>query len=441
MRTASASNALMRLLEKQGIVPSLAWGYVAVTLFMIGDGIEVGFLSPYLDSRGFSDSSVALLWSVYGIVVAVSCWLAGALAESWGPKRVMLTGLWIWVILEVAFLFAISQENFTLMLVSFGIRGIGYPLFAYGFLVWVIMDTPDELMGKAVGWYWFSFTLGLGVISAYLAGALIPLVGPMAVLWTSLGFVLAGGLIAMFVLKGKAQEPVTLAGSLRGLVSSVTIVRRDHRIGYGGLLRIINTLSFYAFVAFLTTYMVRDVGFGLSEWQFIWGTMLLFNILANLASGYLADWLGRINVVIWGGCIGTMATILGMYYIPATFGAAFWPTMIIAVLYGIAVGMFVPLSAVVPLLASPRHRAAALAVLNLGAGLSQFFGPAIAALASTSAGAEGTVWVLAGISVVGVGLALTLRGGRRVDDEDFDAAPDAPAQDSVASRPARQPRV
>lgn len=400
----------MRILEKQGIIRPLAWGYAAVTLFMIGDGIEVGFLSPYLDSRGFEDSSVALLWGVYGIVVAVSCWLAGALAESWGPKRVMVTGLWIWVALEVVFLFALMQDNFTLMLVSFGVRGIGYPLFAYGFLVWVIMETPDQLMGKAVGWYWFSFTLGLGVISAYLAGALIPLVGPLAVLWSSLAFVIAGGLIATFVLKARKQEPVTLAGSLKGLLNSVTIVGKDHRIGYGGLLRIINTLSFYAFVAFLTTYMVRDVGFGLSEWQFIWGTMLLFNILANLASGYLADWLGRINVVIWGGCIGTMATILGMYYVPNTFGAAFWPTMIIAVLYGVAVGMFVPLSAVVPLLASAKHRAAALAVLNLGAGLSQFFGPAVAGLVSTSFGVEGTIWVLAVISFLGVGLALTLRG-------------------------------
>lgn len=66
-----------RLLRTQGISRPIAWGFVAVTIFMVGDGIEAGFLSPYLDELGFSNGDIALLFSVYGIVVAVAAWLSG----------------------------------------------------------------------------------------------------------------------------------------------------------------------------------------------------------------------------------------------------------------------------------------------------------------------------------------------------------------------------
>ncbi|MFC3273452.1 hypothetical protein ACFOE1_04010 [Agromyces mediolanus] len=82
--TAGTETRFGRLLRTQGIARPLAWGFVALTIFMIGDGIEAGFLSPYLDELGFEAGQVATLWAVYGIVVAVAAWLSGALAEAWG---------------------------------------------------------------------------------------------------------------------------------------------------------------------------------------------------------------------------------------------------------------------------------------------------------------------------------------------------------------------
>ncbi|WP_104088687.1 MFS transporter [Arthrobacter sp. GMC3] len=397
-----------RLLRRQGISRPIAWGFVALTIFMVGDGIEAGFLSPYLDSLGFSEGNVATLWATYGIVVALAAWLSGALAEAWGPKRVMMVGFVIWVVFELVFLlFGLMQENFTVMLVAFGIRGLGYPMFAYGFLVWVTIDTPEKVMGKAVGWYWFFSTLGLGVISSYFAGAVIPVIGPLATLWLSLAFVAIGGLMVLFLLRNPQTAAVTVRDSVRGVVNSVTIVKTNPRVGFGGIVRLINTLSFYAFVVFLTTYMVRDVGFSLAEWQFIWGTMLAANVAANLISGYLSDWLGRINVVAWAGGIGSFATVLALYYVPTIIGPEFGITITIAVVYGLALGMFVPLSAIVPLLA-PQNKAAAIAILNLGAGLSQFIGPVIAGLV-TPIGIEATVWIIASLYLVGFGLTFALR--------------------------------
>jgi len=38
-------------LERIGVFPPLVWGYVGLLLFMIGDGVEAGYLSKYLVDR------------------------------------------------------------------------------------------------------------------------------------------------------------------------------------------------------------------------------------------------------------------------------------------------------------------------------------------------------------------------------------------------------
>ena len=407
---------LTRLLDSQGIARPLAWGYVGLTLFMVGDGIEQGFLAPYLDHLAFSAVSIATLFSAYGVVVAISAWLAGALAQAWGPRRVILIGASLWVLLEVAFLVGVMHRNYPLMIATFAVRAIGYPFFAYGFLVWVTMDTPDDVMGKAVGWYWFANAMGLGVISAYFAGLVIPLVGALVTLWLTIAFVAAGGLIIATLVKSRTGgSRSTLANTVSGLMEGITIIKDKPRVGIGGIVRLINTISFYAFAVFLSVHMVNVIGFTLSQWQAIWGTMLAANVGANLLAGYVSDRVGRINVIAWGGGVGTALSVLAFYYVPEVVGPNVAAVMAIGIVYGLALGMYVPLSAVVPLLA-PRHKASAVAVLNLGAGLSNFGGPLLAGLVGPL-GIAPVVWILAGLYIVGVVLTFALKQpGVEADD-------------------------
>jgi MFS family permease len=157
-----ADNRREPWLMRIGLFPPLFWGFVGTLLFMIGDGVEAGYLSPYLQSRHISQSSIALLFTTYGFAAAFSAWLSGALADILGPKRVMWMGLGLWTVFEVLFLlFGIGPNDYLMMLVTYGIRGFAYPLFAYGFLIWVTAATPAKHLGAAVGWFWFAFTGGL----------------------------------------------------------------------------------------------------------------------------------------------------------------------------------------------------------------------------------------------------------------------------------------
>jgi len=141
--------------ERLGMHPQLALGYLGLLLFMIGDGVEAGFLSPLLMDLHFSPGAGRP--GLHGLRShrGVASWLSGALSDIFGPKKVMWAGLLIWIGFEMPFLsLGIAHANYSIILLSYGLRGFGYPLFAYGFLVWVAAVTPERYLGTAIGWFW-----------------------------------------------------------------------------------------------------------------------------------------------------------------------------------------------------------------------------------------------------------------------------------------------
>ncbi|WP_247615855.1 hypothetical protein [Streptomyces sp. MK37H] len=131
-------------LERLGIPKVLVWGFVGVLLFMIGDGVESGYLSPYLIDEGVAKDQVALLFTVYGVTASIAAWFSGALSD-----------------------------------------------------LWVTAVTPEHRLGSAVGWFWFAFTGGLPTLGSLFASLTIPWIGAYSTLWSSLALVVAGGLIAL----------------------------------------------------------------------------------------------------------------------------------------------------------------------------------------------------------------------------------------------------
>ncbi|MGI4859289.1 MAG: hypothetical protein ACRYHA_20670, partial [Janthinobacterium lividum] len=66
------------IFDRVGLPRSLAVGFLGLLLFMIGDGVEAGYLAPFLSSHGIPNSKIALLFTVYGLTVSISSWLSGA---------------------------------------------------------------------------------------------------------------------------------------------------------------------------------------------------------------------------------------------------------------------------------------------------------------------------------------------------------------------------
>jgi polyol permease family len=389
------------LLNKIGIPGQLGWGYLGILIFMTGNGIELGWLSPYLLDRGMTIEQSAFLFTSYGIIIAVSSWFSGVLAESLGPKRTMLIGLILYILGTIGFVgLGMENLNFVIMVITYAMRGFGYPLFAYSFLVWIVYTSSEERLGRAVGWFWFIFTGGLNVLGTYYSIWAIKHIGHINTLWSALFWVILGGLFAIVFNRATfpSHKRVDSGKNWQELLKGLTIVKKEPKVLLGGIVRTINTSAQFAFPIFLPTYLAMH-GFSTEEWLKIWGTIFTVNIVFNLIFGIVGDKLGWRNTIIWFGGIGCAISTLLFYYSPQISGDSFVIVLLSGVFWGATLSGYVPLSALVPSLVQ-NDKGAAIAILNLGAGLSVFVGPAIVGLFIGIAGNEGVVWILAGLYLI-----------------------------------------
>ncbi|WP_052365413.1 MFS transporter [Halotalea alkalilenta] len=379
-----------------GLPIILMWGYLAIAIFMTGDGIEQAFLSSYLIEIGFSQGDAAMVFTVYGLIVAIASWFSGVFAEMIGPRNAMKWGAVIWLAFHVLFMiFGIEQENLAMITLLYGIRGIGYPLFIYSFIVWIAQVAPSHRLASAMGWFWAMYSVGVGFIGTYLPSFTIPVLGFAGTLWMATAWVAVAGFMGLFLIKDKTSSTKRASASrqekIRELARGVTILAENRNIAIACVVRSINQLALFGFVVFMPVFFTHQLGFSMSEWLRIWGAVFITTIFTNVLWGVVGDKIGWLRLVRWFGAVGCAISCLAFYYLPLYFGHNFGIALIAAIVLGTSIAAFVPMSALFPSLA-PEHKGAAISAHNLAAGLSNFFGPAIALMVLPYGGPAGVIW-------------------------------------------------
>jgi predicted MFS family arabinose efflux permease len=190
-----------------GLPKMLFWGYIAVAVFMSGDGFEMAFLSKHITDLGFTPAQSALVFTVYGLAAAIAAWSSGVVAEIITPQKAMKIGFCVWVVMHVLFMeLGLGLKNFPMMLLFYGIRGLAYPLFIYSFVMLIVQTVPKHQVSSAMGWFWAMYSIGIGCIGSYLPSFSIPYMGERGTLWFAIAWVIVGGLIAMFCLRNVGAE-------------------------------------------------------------------------------------------------------------------------------------------------------------------------------------------------------------------------------------------
>lgn len=392
-----------------GMPKALFWGFVAIVIFMTGDGVEQAFLSKQIVEMGFTAGQSAMVFTVYGVTVAIGSWLAALFSDIWGPRRTMLVGVIIWIVFHVGFIIlGTVPENLNMMMVMYGLRGFGFPLFAYSFVVWIAYATPHNKLPSAMGWFWFAHSLGIGVFGSYMPSFTIPAIGYNGSLWLGLIFVIIGGLVGVLMTKENYEKPKNEYPT-ETIKKGVTILFTNKKIAIASAVRIINQLAVYGFIVAMPLFLTsEEVGFTTAQWLQIWGAMYLVNIFFNLFWGFVASKIAWHKVVQYFGCIGVAIACLLFYYVPITFGPNFWLMICVSGFFGAALGAFAQMSAIFAAI-DPENKGAAMSIHNLSAGLSQFIAPALAGILYTLFGTEGLVWSLAGFYLLGFVLANFLK--------------------------------
>lgn len=381
---------------------------------MAGDGFELAFLSRYLVDLGFTPVQASTVFTAYGLVAALSAWASGVLAEVYGPTRVMRIGAAAWVILHAGFLaLGIGLTSLPLILLFYSLRAIAYPLFIYAFVVRIVQAVPKARLASAMGWYWAMYSIGIGCIGTYLPSFTISAIGYYGTLWLSIGWVSAAGIAAWLGVPPTAEKgdkaSVPMNDRLRELSQGATILIENRSIAVAAIVRVICNLTLFGFPVIMPLYLTSPaIGFSMSEWLRIWGTMFFVTIFTNVAWGWIGDRFGWLRQMRWFGCLGTAGATLAFYYVPARFGADMPLMLVVAAWLALGVSAFVPMGAIFPAMA-PDHRGAAISAHNLAAGLSNFAGPLIATLALPSIGFAGVCWFYACLYILGAVLTLFIK--------------------------------
>ena len=412
--TALTANRGTRILDKLGLPAPLFWGFIGVLLFMIGDGVESNYLSSFLvGGEGFSESNAALTISLYGIFVAVGSFLAGTLSSLLGPRKVMLIGAINWIVLEIVFLaVGVGLDIQWVIVAAYALRGIGYPFFAYAFLVWINTATPTHQRGSSVGWFWFVFGAGLPTIGSLIASWTIPVIGEIGTFWLATVLVAVGAAVAFLGVRdlrfaGPTSPDAT--GAFSEMAKGVSILWRDKRVAAGAFVRLINTAPNFALFVVAPFFFVEQVGFSQENYLLIVTIVYTANIFANLFFGLVGDRFGWRRTVTWFGCVMCAVGILALYYVPLLIGPNFWVTVLCWAVFGIGLAGFVPLTALVPSMVPVEDRGSALATYTLAAGLAAFVGPVLVAVLGGASNMTGLIWTFAALYVVAALVSLVLR--------------------------------
>lgn len=401
----STTTSRETFLDRIGIPHSLRWGFLGVLVFMTGNGTESNFISPHIEAvLGSPEATVATIITGYSLAVLIGSYLSGALADLWGPRRVMTLGVVVWVVFEVLFLLSLQVGSLPLVAATYFLRGFGYPLFAFAFLVWINVVTPYSRNGVAVGWFYVMFTGGLPTLGSLFALGMIPAFGggtggETVAMVGSTALVVAGFLIARFgVHEPHATRRLAPAGETTGqvLTAGLRLTAANPKILMGFLVRLINTAPQYGMFIILPTVIAVDLGWGQSRWLTMTVFVYATNILVNAVFGAVGDRWGWRRTVQWFGVFGSAVGLLLWWYVPHAVPAGstwgFWVSVAAGCVFGCLLAGFVPMGAIMPALA-PDHKGAAMAMYTTAAGGAAFLGSGVVALMlGIGAGNVGVVW-------------------------------------------------
>ena len=299
----------------------------------------------------------------------------------------------------------------------YALRGIGYPLFIYSFVVLMAQHISPSRLASATGFLWTCFSLGIGVFGAYLPSFIMPVFGEYRTFWFALPFSIVGTIMCfLFVPKNKVVkgEGLSRKEQLKELAEGATILVTNRKILICAIIRIINNLLLYGFPVIMPLYLCTTHNGGINifkteEWMRIWGFVFVVTLIFNTFWGWFMDRFGWVWPMRWFGCAVLAVGSVAFYYIPQWFGANALMMIVASIIVGIGTCAFSSLPTIMTLYAGEGKQGAALSAYNLAAGLTTFAGPGVATILLPVIGYGGVCWTYAALYVLAFVLTLFIR--------------------------------
>jgi MFS family permease len=360
-------------------------------------GLERSVL-PLVGKEDFGlTSSAAILAFVvaFGAAKAFTNLAAGALAERFGRKRLLVLG-WL-VALPVPLLIGLAPSWWFIVAANL-LLGINQGL-AWSMTVVMKIDLAGPTRrGLALGLNEAAGYLGVAA-TAFLTGALAASYAPRTVVWVGAALIVAAGLLlsvfavrdtgAHVALEQKEHgDRASVHAGLRGAFVQASV--RDPILRACSQAGLVNNLNDALAWGLAPLYLaahgasVREVAVVAAAYPVVWGA-------GQLATGWLSDHTGRKPLIAAGMLV--QAGALGLLVVG---DGAFSPSLVAAVLLGVGTAMVYPtLIAAVSDATQPRDRARVVGVYRFWRDFGFVLGALIAGIGADATSAQTAILIVA----------------------------------------------
>jgi DHA1 family multidrug resistance protein-like MFS transporter len=368
--------------ERRQILGSIL---LAVFTVMLGVGIISPLLPGYALSLGANGLVLGLIFSIFSLSRTCFTPLTGILSDRWGRKHFMVTGLFSYCILSLAYVHA---QSTMILLVVRALHGLAAALVVPIANAYVADLAPPQREGTYMGLFLASFLAGFSLGPA-LGGVMYDTFG-IASCFLTLGLLALLALLLTLLFVPNLQTNQGDGGKERAGGTSVEILK-SHVILTLLVFTFVSSIGRGSIVSFLPLLAHEKLGMSAT----LLGTVLSANLalaaLLLLPFGILADRTDRKRFLL----TGTLLSGVMFASLPSARGV--WSLLAVNILLGFGTAMAFPAAQAIAVnLARGKGMGTALAFLQAATGAGFATGPLLSGMIYESYGIDPVFYACSG---------------------------------------------
>ncbi len=338
--------------------------FISIFVAMLGIGVIAPIMPIYASTLGASGISLGLVFAVFALSRTLFMPMVGRLSDRYDRKLFILTGLIIYTLTSVGYVW--SQSVVQLLWIRL-LHGIGSAM-VIPIAAAIIGDiSPKGQEGRMMGGFQVAMFLGFG-FGPLMGGVLSDVMGLSQVFYIMGGFSLIALLLVLILLPASGSSPQKRGGSGS---SFKVLLRLDM---YKGLMifRFVNAMARGVLITFLPV-----IAYSLNIRPSEIGILLSFNLLITAVLQYvfgkIADKICRPHLVV----IGSVLT--GLSLVMILFAHTLTEFFVVSLLMGLGGGIAFPAAgALATELGRDHGMGNIMGWFNTGQSLGQVVGPVFA---------------------------------------------------------------